>query len=69
MERTEAQIKQAFWARESYRRHAAEICARKKAARDAQREQDVQAGIPRPGRGRPRVVPDPQEGTPKKFET
>lgn len=51
---------QAKWSRESYKRHAVEICARKKANRDAKRETDIQAGISRPGRGRPRIVPDPK---------
>lgn len=59
-ERTQAKNLQAKWARDSYARHAAEICARKKAVRDAKREADIIAGIPRPGRGRPRIVPEPQ---------
>ena len=45
-----------YYARESYRRHSAEICARKKIERDAKRQADIEAGISRPGRGRPREV-------------
>ena len=67
LERTNVMDLQAKWARDSYKRHATEICARKKAKRDAKREADIRAGIPRPGRGRPRIVPDPKTQEDEKF--
>lgn len=64
--------KDAQWAREYYYRNRTEVLAKAKARRDALRAQDTQAGISRPGRGRPRIRVDvpkkknPQETDPQK---
>lgn len=47
--------KDAQWARDYYYRNREAVLAKAKARRDALRAQDVQAGVPRPGRGRPRI--------------
>ena len=50
--------KDAQWSREYYYKNREAVLARAKARRDALRAQDTQAGIVRPGRGRPRIRVD-----------
>jgi hypothetical protein len=52
------QDKDAQWSREYYYRNRTEVLAKAKARRDALRAQDTEAGIARPGRGRPRIRVD-----------
>jgi hypothetical protein len=57
----------AQWSREYYYKNRTEVLAKAKARRDALRAQDTQAGIARPGRGRPRIRVDvPKKENPQK---
>jgi hypothetical protein len=61
------QDKDAQWAREYYYRNREAVLAKAKARRDSLRAQDTEAGIARPGRGRPRIRVDvPKKENPQK---
>ena len=61
--------KDAQWSREYYYRNREAVLVKAKARRDALRTQDTQAGIARPGRGRPRIRVDvPKKENPQETD-